>query len=195
MAWQAGLALAAARVSHVVSTARNAAPKFIEHRLHRRVIPALPNPFPSNFPASTPAWKAVTRVCRRICILRERGQLDEAEHVHAAELAPLLASCKATSSEQEVATQLDAIFAAEEERVATASVVAELLLPRLARELRAAPAANVGAPETAASVGNPDTSVAPAPRLPAPAPADIAAFIDQMFAQDDPGPPLHRRAS
>lgn len=157
----------------------------------------MPNPSLSNFPAPTPAWKDVARVCRRICILRERGQLDDAEQLRVTELSALLATCKTESSEQEISTRLDAVFAAEEERVATAATIAELLLPRLASELRSV--AGTTERTAPATVGNSDTDLTPSPSVARAAPTDIAGFIDQMFAEDDraaePAPSLRRRAS
>ena len=131
--------------------------------------------------------------------MRERGNVDEAEQVRATELAALLDACKGVSSDEEITARLDATFAAEEERIATAVVVAELLLPKLARELRAGTVSPLAAAEVAPAPAS-STPVSPPVRSPErTAPTDIAGFIDQMFAQadrePDDVPPVRRRAS
>lgn len=129
-------------------------------------------------------------MCRRICVLRERGQLDDAAQLEATDLAALLAVCRRTGNDAEITPRLDAIFAAEEERVANAAVLAELLVPLLSRELHTSlPASPLVAPAAL-----PASSAAPAPsRPPRAEPPDIAGFIDEMLALDEPM--SHRRAS
>lgn len=146
----------------------------------------------SNSPASTSAWHDVVRVCRRICILRERGQGEEAERLRTTELADLIAARTAAGDEREVATRLEAIFAAEEERVANAAVVAELLLPLLTQELRAGFPLSLGRGSATAAVHSEGSHVGASAPPQAQAPTDIAGFIDQMIAQDDD---VFRRAS
>jgi len=129
-------------------------------------------------------------VCRRICVLRERGQLDDAAQLEGTDLAALLAVCRRTNPDTEIAPRLDAIFAAEEERVANAAILAELLLPLLTRELRASlPSSTL----LSADIPAVSSAASASPRPPRTDPPDIAGFIDEMLALDDPTP--HRRAS
>lgn len=123
-------------------------------------------------------------------MLRERGQLDDAAQLEATDLTALLAVCRRTSHDAEIGPRLEAIFAAEEERVANAAILAELLLPLLSRELRASfPAAPLISADSPSASG---AASAP-PRPPRTDPPDIAGFIDEMLALDEPA--SHRRAS
>ena len=150
----------------------------------------------SNFPAPAVTWSDVARVCRRVCVLRERGQNEEAERLRAGELMTLLAAVRA-SGESDAATtdRLNALFATEAERVANAAVLAEILVPMIAEQLR--PLARPGV--TTSEIPTPAV-VAPVATKPVqPRPASIADFIDDMLAQerplDRPGPGAQRRAS
>ena len=156
----------------------------------------LSNQSVSNFPAPAVTWSEVARVCRRVCVLRERGQKDEAERVRADEVMPMVALLRtATDTDAAITERLNTVFAAEAERVANAAVLAELLLPELTGQLRSL-AVPVAAPTS------------PVPPLPAPAAVpkptpprrgSIADFIDDMIAQerppDRPGHGAERRAS
>jgi hypothetical protein len=102
------------------------------------------------------------------------------------------------TAESVIAARLSEIRKAEEERVANAVVLSELLAPLLAQRI-----GSEIEPFSAASL----RSVAPEPiSIPLPAPvhaaprpaaAGIADFIDQMIAQEKPEPrvPSQRRAS
>lgn len=126
-------------------------------------------------------------------MLIEHGRHDEAEALRQGELAFRVATARAPSeSDADVADRLEAIMTHEAERVASAAVLAELLLPILTRQMST----------PAAPVSNGST---PAPRLiPVPTPvarpaASIADFIDMMIAQETaPSPSAlspQRRAS
>ncbi|HEY1109973.1 MAG TPA: hypothetical protein VGE76_15090, partial [Opitutaceae bacterium] len=87
--------------------------------------------------------------------------------------------------------RLTSLFAIEEERVADASVLAELLLPALRGDISAQAAsatpspAQLEIPVAAAAVPRPPAATTPPPP---PAPrkrsTDIATFIDEMLAQE-----------
>lgn len=128
-------------------------------------------------------------------MLRERGERAEAARLEAEQLPDLLASLHAAGeSEDEIQRRLISLFAIEEERVADAAVLAELLLPALRGE-SSAPANSVAvAPVRAdsaatiaatATTNRPPTAAAPPPP---PAPrkrsTDIATFIDEMLEQE-----------
>lgn len=135
---------------------------------------------------SVASWSAVTRVCRRICLLRSTGE-DAAARVQSAELARLLSSVPPAA---DVASRVDAIFATEEKRLADAQVLAEVLAPLIAEQLRARPPA-LSAPSRRASPAPVDLAEKTAARPPRSAAPNIADFIDDMLAQERPA----RRAS
>lgn len=134
-------------------------------------------------------------------MLRERGQGEDAERVRADELMPLVAALRTPDdSEAAITEKLNALFAIEAERVANAAVLADLLVPMLAEQLRphATPLA-VGTPVASRAGAMPATNSVPSAK---PTPArggSIADFIDDMIAQESPPPrPGHdsqRRAS
>jgi hypothetical protein len=162
-----------------------------EHCRRFAVPPLLRNPSDSNFPGSMTPWGEVARACRRICVLRERGQQDDAERIRTEELPRLVALARAPEETDAMANErLEKIFSLEEERVASAAVIAELLAPMLAGKSRPAPVEQVAvsvAPMPAA------VTPAPAPKPPERRSASIADFIDEMIAQEKP--PDRRRAS
>ncbi len=127
------------------------------------------------------AWNEITRVCWRICVLRERGRHDEAEQMRSETLASLVtAARKPTDTEEEIARRLEALMAREAERVADAAVLAELLQSLLPEASpvstpppRVTPAAVRPQVFAAESAGPRATSVS------------IADFIDTMLQQDD----------
>jgi hypothetical protein len=129
--------------------------------------------------AESHAWSEVARICRRVCVLRERGCTDEAETLRRSELDVLLATLRQEASEPAVVDrQFESIFAAEADRVANASVLAELLAPLLRERLPAPTVAESSAPRTSSP------SAVPA-RRPRPAAAGgIADFIDEMIAHE-----------
>jgi hypothetical protein len=151
----------------------------------------------SNFPAPTVSWGEVTRACRRVCVLRERGQIEEAEQLRAGQLMELVAAARtADDSDAAVAERLNAILAAETERVANAAVLAELLAPLLAGQ---GSRRDMPPPVPPSAPPPSPVPVAPPPaKLPGRRPASIADFIDDMIAQEnppDPSTPARRRAS
>ena len=129
-------------------------------------------------------------------MLRERGQSDVAERLRSGELMTLLAALRTPGdSDTAITERLNAIFAAEAERVANAAVLAEILVPMLTEQLRSHGTATSPTPTPV-----PAPVVAPPVAKPRQArPASIADFIDDMIAQekppDRPGQGAQRRAS
>jgi hypothetical protein len=135
-----------------------------------------------------------------VCILRERGQAEEAERLRVGELAEMLLAVRSPGdTDATVAARLDSIFSAETERVANAAVLAELLTPMLAEHLRPAATSQESAP-VIATVAEPLVTTPPA-KTPAPRTTAISItdFIDEMIAQEKPPPRsprvVQRRAS
>jgi len=97
-------------------------------------------------------------------------------------------------SDAAITERLNAVFAAEAERVANAAVLAEILVPMLTEQLRPLGASSAAPTPVSAPVVAP-----PAEKPRQPRPASIADFIDDMISQekppDRPGQGAHRRAS
>lgn len=133
------------------------------------------------------------RIYRRICVLRGVGSNDEAATLEHTELPRALAAARlATDNHSEEA----AVFHEEAERVASAQLVAELMAPLLARQLRAELPALSARPAPAFSsqaVATPKLPAAPAPaestRPPSTEAPGIADFIDSMLSQQKAAPP------
>ena len=128
-------------------------------------------------------------------MLRERGQSDVAERLRSGELMTLLATIRTPGdSDAAITERLNAIFAAEAERVANAAVLAEILVPMLTEQLRPLGASSIAPTPVPAPVVAPPVAKPRQPR-----PASIADFIDDMIAQekppDRPGQGSQRRAS
>ena len=124
-------------------------------------------------------WSEAAIVYRRICLLRLRGQSLEAARLQSTELSRAIGALReALGNSAECEAKLSAVFAREDDRIADASVLAEVLLPLL-RE--SPPAIGHFAPASATSSRS-TASVSPSrPRAkPATAPG-IADFIDEMI--------------
>jgi hypothetical protein len=141
-----------------------------------------------HFSSQQNLWSDVTRLCRRICLLRERGHGDEAEQLRTGPLADLMMQLSAAGENAAVIDeQLEKIFAVETERVADAAVLAELLAPlldeRAAARTRQHSESSPAAPHAAA-----DSKVLlfdsppPAPAAARRRSGDIADFLDEMIA-------------
>lgn len=118
---------------------------------------------------------------RRLCVLQERGDVAAADVLANGPLAELIASARgSTANPAEFDQNLATLFTTEEERVANAAVLAELLLPTLTS----------GTPlwgETLVAAPSAPSGKLPSPPPPAPvrrAPGDIADFLDDMIAQE-----------
>jgi hypothetical protein len=151
------------------------------------VIP--PTAATENLPDQNAAWREATRICRRICILREQGRQAEAEAMMANELAEVRAMLSSGGVSSEIETKMAAIFTREEDRVADAAVLAELLVPALCAATNTAAVNSLSARDTRATspLTAPKTIVARGGT------GDIADFIDEMLAQERA--PGARRAS
>jgi hypothetical protein len=138
-----------------------------------------------NLPDHAITWEHAARLCRRICVLREQGCAPEAEALAADELAVARAALVSADPTADIEARFASLLVTEAERVANASVLAELLVPRLAELLA------VGGRSSAMAIAS--DSLLPVSPKPRGAPANIADFIDEMLAQDRPT--SSRRAS
>lgn len=145
----------------------------------------------STLPAS---WDHIARICRRVCLLRERGDESAADVLARDALAKALIDFRATSAEstEDIDARLHATFEAEHERVANAATLAEFLAPLLRDRLTgAALGPPVARSNSTAAVHGPAATPFEARR----SPADIAGFIDEMIAQEQRSHAPVRRAS
>ncbi|HEX2853791.1 MAG TPA: hypothetical protein VHO24_11175 [Opitutaceae bacterium] len=138
---------------------------------------------------------------RRVCILGAAGKIGEANTLRVQELEPAIRALRESSTVAE--DQIEAMFTAEEERVATAQTLAEILLPLLSEKFSAAslyrPAAAMPAPDSHSSIeaGAIPRGESRADRTASPLLPGIADFIDEMLTQDrsPPGGGSSRRSA
>ncbi|HVU24407.1 MAG TPA: hypothetical protein VHE13_09810 [Opitutus sp.] len=109
------------------------------------------------------------RLYRRVCELRATGRTAEAAELERADLSDALAAARRESTAFDEA----ALLAAEDERIADARLLAELLAPMLASRVSAAPAS--------ARVTGPVPVPARAPRTGSAPP--VADLLDEMLTQ------------
>ena len=127
-----------------------------------------------------------------MCILRALGKFDDAEVLSAGQLTSTIALARESQELSDV--QLEALFAAEEDRVDTAHTLAEILLPLLtaangATALQRNFSANrFSAPDSAAgfdrNADNPSELAAPASSNCSPILPGIAELIVEMLSHD-----------
>ena len=129
-------------------------------------------------------WDEVRRIYRRVCVLRASGKIDEATQLENIELARALAVARLTPH---TADEESALLAEEAERVANASVLAELLAPMLAEHLRVDTAPAPAPVVVAASIAPEKPSKASRPPAEKNVPS-IADLIDGMLSQEPPFP-------
>lgn len=159
----------------------------------------LDNRSASNFPPPSATWNDVARLVRRVCVLRERGETDAAETLRIGALASLTTSLKqAADDPASVDQRLEATYVTEQERVANASALAELLLPLLTDSAPLFGTFAEAKPRVAAMHSPPAAIPTPPPAKPMRRPGDIADFLDDMIAQEraeEADPASQRRAS
>jgi len=144
----------------------------------------LPLPSEPNFPDPDFTWSEVARLCRRVCVLRAQGRLDEAGNLHTQSIGPLIAALQAGREPTvSVEERLAATMAAESSRVADAALLAELLAPMLG--VRAG-ITTPASPVVRTAAAPPLVHVLAQSSAPARPAASIADFLDEMLAQETP---------
>ncbi len=126
----------------------------------------------------------ITRLVRRICLLREQGDTVSAVRLEENDLATAVRDLRlAEGLEAVTEAGLREMFAAEERRVADAVVLAELLIPQLAGSFSTGATAGQR-PGSNPSVGR--TEPLPATRMVEPGTASpaIPDLLDAMLAAD-----------
>jgi hypothetical protein len=120
--------------------------------------------------------------------LRTAGKIEEAGLLESTGLPPVVKTLRDSTTVSDA--QLEVLFAAEEERVSTARLLAEILLPMLTEAIAAAsvnPSASASSAAlrtppvvtSSASVEKPVAAAASAGTTPG-----IADFIDEMLSQE-----------
>jgi len=141
-----------------------------------------------NLPNKTSPWDDVRRIYRRACVLRATGRSEEATHIESVELPRALENAQ---RDPLCSLQEQAVLAEEVERVTNAFILAELVGPMLAEQLRAEGSVITSA--SAPSAGKTEPKVDPAPtRAPSDEPPSIADLIDGMLSQERAQSPRSR---
>jgi hypothetical protein len=132
-------------------------------------------------PVEAGSLRGIGRLVRQICLLREQAEPAQAAHLQENELAEAVRELQATQGPEALPeSELQAMFAREERRVAEAAIMAELLVPRL---VRAWPAAS--GPAVAGNSRPVPFSSPAAVRAAAPAGSpDIPDLLDAMLAAE-----------
>jgi hypothetical protein len=130
---------------------------------------------------------AIARVIRRICLLRERGDEAGAQRLHNLELGNAVRDFRLAYGPAALTeSELRALHAREEQRIADAVVLAEILIPQLT--MRRAPSGTCIAPTTPDSNAPPPAPPPPpppvSPRPPASGSPGIPDLLDAMFAAE-----------
>jgi hypothetical protein len=133
----------------------------------------------------------IARVLRRICLLREQGDAAEAQRLRETELGNAVRDFRLKHGAESLSeSELRALEQREEQRIADAVVLAELLIPQLvAARTMAAPAPARREPDrhpAAAVISFPD-NVSVAPRAPASGSPAIPDLLDAMLAAERNG--------
>lgn len=121
--------------------------------------------------------QSLTRLIRRICLLMEQGDENEAVRLERTQLAEAVRQYRHDHGPEALSEpRLAEMFVTEQQRAADAVALAELLIPQLAARSEAR--RGLGAP---AATG---TSVAPGRAATPPVATSIPAFLDAMLADD-----------
>ena len=147
----------------------------------RSLRPALVNnPYSSQRPDEPGRLAGLSRLVRRICLLREQGDPVEAGRLQQNDLAAAVGEIRRAEGADAVRDDdLAALFAKEAQRVSEALLTAELLIHRLTEIWPAAPAPIPAGRETAAITER----ASAAPPVPA-GPPRISDLLDAMLASE-----------
>lgn len=122
----------------------------------------------------------ITRLMRRICLLREQGDDAQAARLHEHDLPAAVRELRAAHGTEALSeAELRTLFAAEEQRVAEAVVLAELLIPQLTGPRPPVPARAVPAAPVPARPRAPAADARGSPAIP--------DLLDAMLAAERTG--------
>lgn len=149
------------------------------------------SPFPPHLAEPNP-FAVINRCIRQICLLREQGNIAEAERVENNEFANTLRDLRlAHGPEILPQSELNALFEAEHKRVADAVMLSELLIPQLVKSFSASPFPVQTRAATATASATPREASVPVPIPKAASAAGvspmIADLLDAMLASERGG--------
>lgn len=138
------------------------------------------NTLPTNLePSAAGRVAGITRLMRRICLLREQGDAAQAARLQEHDLATAVRELRAAHGAEALPDEeLGRLFAAAEQRVAEAVVLAELLIPQLVGGRPPIPVKSIPASSAPAR----SRTVEAAPGSPA-----IPDLLDAMLAAERTG--------
>ncbi len=152
--------------------------------------PVITSPFPP-YPAEANPLAGLTRCIRHICLLREQGNVAEAQQVEQNEFANTLRDLRlAHGPEILPESELRTMFAAEQKRVEDAVVLSELLIPQLVKSFGNSALPVAQSPRSVAiPAASPRDSSVPIPKAAAAAGVSpmIADLLDAMLASERGG--------
>lgn len=138
------------------------------------------NPSFSLRPAELEPRADLARLIRRICVLREQGDVAGAARLEENQLATAVRDCRLAQGPDALPEgELQAMLATEERRVAEAAIMAELLAPRLAGAWPAASGPAVAVSPRTATFSPPSARANAPPGSPA-----IPDLLDAMLAAE-----------
>jgi hypothetical protein len=149
----------------------------------------MPSPFPPHLAEPNP-FAVINRCIRQICLLREQGNVAEAERVEKNDFANALRDLRLAHGPQILPqSELNVLFEAEYKRVADAVILSELLIPQLVKSFSASPFSAQARPAAAnAPAASRDSSV-PISKTAAAAGVSpmITDLLDAMLASERGG--------
>jgi hypothetical protein len=136
----------------------------------------------SDHAAAAERLAGITRLIRRICLLREQGKTADANRLQAGELTALVAEFRLWHGPENLTEEkICALFMHETDLIREAMVIAEIMAPQLARLLPLAQAK----PDAPVFPSVPEERAAARP-VPDGPPA-ISDLLDAMLAAERPG--------
>lgn len=149
------------------------------------------SPFPPHLAEPNP-FAVINRCIRQICLLREQGNLAEAERVEKTEFANALRDLRLAHGPQILPqSELNVLFEAEHKRVADAVLLSELLIPQLVKSFSASPFPTQSRQAAAIATAPPVSRDASVQTPKAAAPAGVSPMItdllDAMLASERGG--------
>ncbi len=136
----------------------------------------------SQLPAADNPQAGITRLIRQVCLLREHGDTVQASQLRNGGLADAVRDYRLAHGREALPeSELQALFATEERRVAEAAILSELLVPRLVACL---PASRDPIRSTAVRSDPERGAVAAGSSVSPVGPPSISDFLDAMLAAE-----------
>ena len=125
---------------------------------------------------------AISRLVRRVCLLREQGELSEADEVESTRLVELIHALRESSGPAAFTDQqLEGIYEVERERAANANALCEILIPLL-QDAKSLPPRSAPIAREPVKVTIPSRPASPPDGIPG-----ITDMLDAMLAAERTG--------